>query len=133
MTSSGLPERLKNSREYRRVYEQGRRYSTPFFNAFLLITEPRPTGSDRFRNPARFGITVTRKIGNAVVRNRCKRRFREILRHYFTRMHEDGRVMGGFDLVLNARSAMPGAKFSDVEAAFEKMLETYLRNNVIQG
>ncbi|MFZ4792821.1 MAG: ribonuclease P protein component [Blastocatellia bacterium] len=129
MISSGLPDRLKNSREYRRVYEQGRRYSTPFFNAFLLVTEPWPTKSDQFRLPARFGITVTRKIGNAVIRNRCKRRFREIVRHYFTRALENGRVPGGFDIVLNARSAMPGAEFRDIEASFEKMIETFLRNN----
>jgi ribonuclease P protein component len=36
----------------------------------------RPNGSEGIR----FGITVTKKIGNAVVRNRMKRRFRELLR-----------------------------------------------------
>ena len=41
---------------------------------FVLLT--RPNGLDAMR----FGITVTRKIGNAVVRNRMKRRFRELLR-----------------------------------------------------
>ena len=41
---------------------------------FVLLT--RPNGSEGIR----FGITVTKKIGNAVVRNRMKRRFRELLR-----------------------------------------------------
>lgn len=41
---------------------------------FVLLT--RPNGEQGIR----FGITVTKKIGNAVVRNRMKRRFRELLR-----------------------------------------------------
>ncbi len=41
---------------------------------FVLLA--RPNGGDAMR----FGITVTRKIGNAVVRNRMKRRFRALLR-----------------------------------------------------
>ena len=41
---------------------------------FVLLTLPN-TGEGK-----RFGVTVTRKIGNAVVRNRMKRRFRELLR-----------------------------------------------------
>lgn len=41
---------------------------------FVLLT--RPNGGEGVR----FGVTVTKKIGNAVVRNRMKRRFRELLR-----------------------------------------------------
>ncbi len=45
---------------------------------FVLLTRPNdgPSGGQGIR----FGITVTKKIGNAVVRNRMKRRFRELLR-----------------------------------------------------
>lgn len=43
---------------------------------FVLLA--RPNGIDGA--PIRFGITVTKRIGNAVVRNRMKRRFRELLR-----------------------------------------------------
>ncbi len=41
---------------------------------FVLLVNPNTLGA------MRFGITVTKKIGNAVVRNRMKRRFRELLR-----------------------------------------------------
>lgn len=43
-------------------------------SAFVLLTRPNEGQG------IRFGITVTKKIGNAVVRNRMKRRFRELLR-----------------------------------------------------
>ncbi len=43
---------------------------------FVLLA--RPNGSEAMR----FGITVTKKIGNAVVRNRMKRRFRELVREF---------------------------------------------------
>ncbi|PLK23771.1 ribonuclease P protein component [Porphyrobacter sp. TH134] len=47
-------------------------------SGFVLLTRPNdgPDGGKGIR----FGITVTKKIGNAVVRNRMKRRFRELLR-----------------------------------------------------
>lgn len=41
---------------------------------FVLLARPNDAGT------MRFGITVTKKIGNAVVRNRMKRRFRELVR-----------------------------------------------------
>jgi len=43
---------------------------------FVLLVRPRDDGDPAMR----LGITVTKKIGNAVVRNRMKRRFRELLR-----------------------------------------------------
>jgi len=43
---------------------------------FVLLTRPNEGKGTR------YGITVTKKIGNAVVRNRMKRRFRELLRAY---------------------------------------------------
>jgi len=45
---------------------------------FVLLV--RPNGGSGGGKGKRFGITVTKKIGNAVVRNRMKRRFRELLR-----------------------------------------------------
>ncbi|MGC1270498.1 MAG: ribonuclease P protein component [Croceibacterium sp.] len=49
---------------------------------FVLLVRPNcsPAGEPETGLGTRYGITVTKKIGNAVVRNRMKRRFRELLR-----------------------------------------------------
>ena len=59
---------------------------------FVLLA--RPNGGESMR----FGITVTKKIGNAVVRNRMKRRFRELLRAALP-----GEGLPGHDHVLIGR------------------------------
>ncbi len=59
---------------------------------FVLLA--RPNGLDAMR----YGITVTKKIGNAVVRNRMKRRFRELLR---AALPQEG--LAGHDHVLIGR------------------------------
>jgi ribonuclease P protein component len=117
MNRNGLPESLRNSREFRLVYERGRRYSSPYFNVFVLRTgslEPR------------LGLTVTKKIGDAVVRNRCKRRLREIVRHYFNERRSTFAGDIGIDLVINARSSLPNTEYGQVEEAFSRLMNMIL-------
>lgn len=117
MNRNGLPESIRNSREFRLVYERGQRYSTPYFNLFLLRT-----GSSEIR----LGLTITRKTGVAVVRNRCKRRLREIVRHYFNERRADARIDPGMDLVINARAPLPNAEYRQVDEAFRKLMDKVL-------
>lgn len=67
----------------------------------------------------RLGITVTRKVGAAVVRNRLKR----VLRETFRRHHS--RLSPSFDLVINPRRSMLYLRPEEVEAqllgAFRKL------------
>jgi ribonuclease P protein component len=64
-------------------------------------------------NQNRVGITVSKKLGCAVVRNRVRRRLREIYR-----LNED-RFLPGYDIVVVARSRA-------VEASFEELHTAYL-------
>lgn len=103
---------LQNSQQFRKVYEQGQNIHTSLFSAFFLKAET---------NEQRVGITVTRKIGNAVVRNRCKRRLREAIRKRF----DESETALGFDLVINAKSALVKAEFSSIEEALAKVLNRF--------
>jgi ribonuclease P protein component len=80
--------RIRRSREFREISVGGRRHAS---GAFVMLTRSSAQGR------ARLGITASRKVGNAVVRNRVKRRIREWFRR-------DGREqVAGLDVVVIAR------------------------------
>jgi len=81
--------RLSRSAEFERVYRQGR--STG--NRYLVLYSFPNTATQR----PRLGLSVSRKVGGAVQRNRIKR----LLREAFTRVEED--LMSGHDVVVVAR------------------------------
>lgn len=112
MTSSRQNQRLLSSQQFRRVYSQGRKFDNPYFSAFFLKNE---SGDQR------LGITVTRKLGGAVIRNRCKRRLREMFR-----LRDQVILAGiGYDLVLNAKSKLITADFDQVNEAFSQTIKQY--------
>ena len=101
---------LKKNHEFRRLYSKGK--STV---ASTLVCYCRRTG----RNGNRVGYTVSNKIGNAVTRNRIRRRLREIYR-----LHERG-MLPGHDIVIVARHRAAEADYHrlerDVLRSFEKL------------
>ena len=64
-------------------------------------------------NTNRVGVTVGKKLGGAVVRNRVRRRLREVYRL------NEARFASGWDIVVVARSRC-------VHASFEKLTQSYL-------
>ncbi|MFN0111199.1 MAG: ribonuclease P protein component [Blastocatellia bacterium] len=105
-------ETLRNSQEFRKVYEQGQVFHSSLFSAFFLKVE---------NEERRIGITVTRKIGNAVIRNRCKRRLREALKNQFSEFEN----ALGFELVVNVKSNLVRAEFSSIEMTLAKILKRF--------
>ena len=104
---------LKRSAEFQRV-RGGLRAAN---SSFVIETRARPAAvdaagiGDRGTGDCgpRFGFTVTRKIGNAVVRNRIRRRFREALRQL-----APGIAIAGHDYVLVARTGVIGQRFDEL-------------------
>ncbi len=86
------PERLKRRAEFLRVAARGRKAALP---SVVLQALAREGGG-----PVRLGFTVTRKVGNAVIRNRTRRRLREGARLLLREM-----PLSGVDLVLIGREA----------------------------
>ena len=68
-------------------------------------------------NINRVGITVSKKLGHAVVRNRVRRRLREVYR-----LNED-KFQSGWDIVVVARSKAVTAEFSRLTAAYLQLAE----------
>ena len=94
---SSRPETLRQRAEFVRVQNQGRKLKS---RHLLLITAAGQADG------VRFGITVSRRVGNAVIRNRVRRRIREIVRGQFALMPR------GFDLVVVAFPEAAGAPFA---------------------
>ncbi len=88
--------RLLSRREFRRVYEEGQRRSGRLATIFF-----RANGLPQ----TRLGITTPARLGNAVLRNRVKRRVREVFRL------NRGTMAGGWDVVLNPRQAVAEVPF----------------------
>lgn len=105
---------LKRRSEFQRV-RGGGRWSTA---TFVLEGKPRP-GTPPDSQP-RFGFTVTKQLGNAVVRNRIRRRLREAVR-----LEAPRSARPEFDYVLIARSAALACLFADLQrdlaTAFERV------------
>ena len=94
--------RVRKRREYLRIQETGSRVTLP--SAIVLMSARSDDG------PARLGITVTRKFGNAVARNRAKRLFRELFRR------GSGFLPNGVDFVVIPKtSAMAGLSLEKLE------------------
>jgi ribonuclease P protein component len=89
----GLPpeHRVRKRRDFEKAYEEGKKVVMPEFALF-----GRPNGLPH----SRLGITTTRKLGKAVIRNRARRLVREAYR-----THRD-RLPHGFDLVVVVRAPL---------------------------
>jgi len=64
-------ERLRKSQDYKRVAKMGCKYTTPHF--VILVQK-------NTLNKPRLGLTVSRRVGNAVIRNTLKRHLKEYFR-----------------------------------------------------
>lgn len=100
---------LKLNKEFRRLYYKGKSSVHP-----LVVTYAMRNRMDHNR----MGITVTKKIGKAVSRNRCKRIIREAYRRV------EGEIPQGWDFVFVARARTKEAKATDLLPVIKKQIES---------
>lgn len=99
--------RITSSEDYKDVYRLGKSAANKYLVVYFL--KKRESG-------LRLGISVSRKVGSAVIRNRIKRLLREAFRHNETVIQQ------GYDIVLIARQPIKGKSFQEVEKAFIDIL-----------
>jgi len=121
MRPHGFPAalRLKKRREFLGVQNQGKKVHLRSFLVFLTARSPRSTtaGEDAGPPATRLGITVTRKIGKAVTRNRIKRLVREV----FRRQRLD--FPSGWDMVWVAKRGAAAVSYAEVVQDMEALIE----------
>jgi len=93
---------IKKNRDFVKVYQNGKSYANKCLIMYVL-----KNNSDENR----FGITVSRKVGNSVVRHRVTRLIRESIRLNLEQFEK------GFDIVIVARSTAKNRKFFEIESA----------------
>lgn len=94
---------LKKNSDFRRLYAKGKSAVNPYM---VLYCRRNSLGVNR------LGYTVSTKLGHAVVRNRVRRRLREIYRLNSPAMKT------GYDIVVVARSRCVNARYAKMDAAF---------------
>ena len=120
-----LPQqsRMRRPEDFRRVLRTGRRAGGSVIAGHLLL----PADSDvgvLSGDPAKVGFIVSRAVGSAVVRNRVKRRLRELVRRRVASLP------GGCLLVLRAHPAAAGVRQADLAADLDLVIERLLRRQV---
>jgi ribonuclease P protein component len=103
------PVRLKRRAEFLRIAAKGRKAATHGLVLQALLRDDHA--------PARIGFTVTKKIGNAVVRNRARRRLKEAARLELAQQSVEG-----VDLVLIGREGTIRRNFLDLRDDFRRAL-----------
>ena len=99
--ASPQPGRLQRRAEFLRAASKGRKAAV-----HGLVLQALPRGDEDI---ARLGFTVTKKVGNAVIRNRTRRRLKEAARLLFRE-----RPVTGFDLVMIGRDTTRGRPFAEL-------------------
>ena len=99
--------RLVRKSEFDEVYRGGKRRSGSHFTVFV-----RASGQPN----CRFGFSIKRALGGAVVRNRIRRRLREAVRLHLEE------ISPGWDIVIHPKSNVAAARFAELTAELLKLL-----------
>ena len=100
---------LRKHADYQRVYREGKRQSLPLMTYFFALRAHDGPGPDKNSSGSRIGLTTGRVLGNAVERNRIKRRMRAVVRQH--RME----LTAGVDVILHPRRTVLEAEFPQIE------------------
>ena len=99
---------IKENKDFRRIYAKGKSYASGILVTYVIRNRTRDV---------RIGITTSKKIGKAVLRNRSRR----IIREAFRELADS--VKPGYDIVFVARAKTPFVKSYDILRSMKKELK----------
>lgn len=97
--------RLRQKSLYKKVFAHGKSYPGKYVVVYIA------------QGPAKFGFIASKKVGNAVVRNRAKRLMREVVRRHLPEIKENTQI------ICIARSSIRGLSYTQVESSILKSLK----------
>ena len=100
--------RIVRKADFDAVYRNGKRRSSSHFTVFLKANE---------LPESRFGFSIKRALGGAVVRNRIRRRIREVVR-----LHRE-EISAGWDFVIHPKANVESAAFAALENDLLRLLK----------
>lgn len=101
--------RLKRREDFKKVFRIGRSTANREFVVYLF--------SRREPGPIRFGMSVSKRVGNAVVRNRIKRSVKEICRHWTVDM------LSNADVVIIVRKPVATMDFKQMKSSLRHVFQ----------
>lgn len=109
----GATQRLKRNNDFVYTRKNGKTFRCRYFALFSTVRDVSATG---YPHP-RIGISASKRVGNAIARNRQKRRFREIFRAL------QGDIRLEVDIVLSIRPPANDASYAELEQLFLKAIQ----------
>lgn len=98
-----MSESLRKNKDFQNVYRYGKSLANKYLVMYVISN-----GLDKNR----IGISVSKKVGNSVVRHRLTRLIRESYRL------NDQRLNNGYDIVIIARATSKGKNYSEISSAY---------------
>ncbi|MGN0505208.1 MAG: ribonuclease P protein component [Lachnospiraceae bacterium] len=105
-----MVQSIRKSDDFKNVYENGKSYANKYLVMYVVKSG---------REENRLGISVSKKVGNSVVRHRIARLLRESFRLNNERFHS------GWDIVVIARMTAKGKNYHDIESAFLHLVKLH--------
>ena len=107
--------RLKKNFEFRIIYRRGKSFANEILVMYILNNKKNKDKDFNFYN--KIGVSVSKKVGNSVVRSRCKRLISESFRLNYDH------IIKGYDFIFIARNPIDGKNYSDVEKAMKNLIK----------